>query len=144
MNAGGQAFDGRFDAVTQRILPSSEVTHVHLLRHGAVQGMSQRIVRGQLDEPLSDEGRGETRALVARGLEAPLRALRAIGYDEAIALVAGEIEQAEAEARTNRRTGQMAKRQRTWFRHQVEAVRLDVEAMPFEDLLSRTLEVARG
>ncbi|MBK7875269.1 MAG: histidine phosphatase family protein [Planctomycetes bacterium] len=59
----GQAFTGRFDAITARILPSSLVTHVHLLRHGTVQGMEQRIVRGQLDEPLSSAGRAESAAL---------------------------------------------------------------------------------
>ncbi|MBI5365050.1 MAG: histidine phosphatase family protein [Planctomycetes bacterium] len=59
----GQAFTGRFDANTERILPSRSVTHVHLLRHGAVQGMEQRIVRGQLDEPLSTAGRAESAAL---------------------------------------------------------------------------------
>ncbi len=86
----------------------------------------------------------ETRALLARGLEAPLRALRAIGYDEAMALIAGEVDRAEAEARTNRRTRQMAKRQRTWFRHQVQALRLDADAMPFEEQRARTIEVAAG
>lgn len=59
----GQAFDGRFDSITARILPSNLVTHVHLLRHGSVQGMEQRIVRGQLDEPLSSAGRDESAAL---------------------------------------------------------------------------------
>ncbi|MFO1008986.1 MAG: histidine phosphatase family protein [Planctomycetota bacterium] len=59
----GQAFDGRFDSITRRILPSDLVTRVHLLRHGTVQGMEQRIVRGQLDEPLSAEGRAESAAL---------------------------------------------------------------------------------
>lgn len=67
----------------------------------------------------------ETQALVAAGHEAPLRALRAVGYDEALELIAGRMSSDEAEARTNLRTRQLAKRQRTWFRHQVEAVRLD-------------------
>jgi tRNA dimethylallyltransferase len=67
----------------------------------------------------------ETQALVAAGREAPLRALRAVGYDEALELLAGRLSRAEAEARTSLRTRQLAKRQRTWFRHQVEAVRLD-------------------
>jgi tRNA dimethylallyltransferase len=67
----------------------------------------------------------ETQALVAAGHEAPLRSLRAVGYDEVIELLAGRMSSAEAEARTNLRTRQLAKRQRTWFRHQVEAVRLD-------------------
>ena len=69
----------------------------------------------------------ETRALVEAGKEPALRALSAVGYDEALELLAGRITRAEAEARTNQRTRQLAKRQRTWFRHQVEAVRMEVE-----------------
>jgi tRNA dimethylallyltransferase len=68
----------------------------------------------------------ETRALVERGLEEPLRALAAVGYDEALELLAGRITRAEAEDRTSLRTRQLAKRQRTWFRHQVAAARLDL------------------
>ena len=64
---------------------------------------------------------GETRALIERGLEAELVALRAIGYDEAMDLIAGRISADDARARTNVRTRQLAKRQRTWFRHQVKA-----------------------
>lgn len=86
----------------------------------------------------------EARELLARGLQVPLGELRAIGYDEAMALLAGEIDRAEAEARTNRRTRQMAKRQRTWFRHQIQAERLDGGALGFDELLRRTLEVSRG
>jgi tRNA dimethylallyltransferase len=67
----------------------------------------------------------ETGAIVAAGREAPLRALRAVGYDEAMDLLAGRLSRAQAEERTNLRTRQLAKRQRTWFRHQIEAVRLD-------------------
>jgi tRNA dimethylallyltransferase len=67
----------------------------------------------------------ETRALLAGGLGAELRALRAIGYDEALALVSGKLNRAEAEARVNLRTAQLAKRQRTWFRHQVGGLVLD-------------------
>ncbi|HYM80788.1 MAG TPA: tRNA (adenosine(37)-N6)-dimethylallyltransferase MiaA, partial [Candidatus Limnocylindria bacterium] len=67
----------------------------------------------------------ETRTLVARGFEPALRALRAIGYDEALELLAGRLTRGDAEAATRRRTTQLAKRQRTWFRHQVQTVRLD-------------------
>jgi tRNA dimethylallyltransferase len=67
----------------------------------------------------------ETRALVARGLKDPLRALRAVGYDEALALLEGRLDRAAAEARTTLRTAQLAKRQRTWFRHRVEALRIE-------------------
>ncbi|MEO5618679.1 MAG: tRNA (adenosine(37)-N6)-dimethylallyltransferase MiaA [Candidatus Eisenbacteria bacterium] len=63
----------------------------------------------------------ETRALVDGGLEPALRRLRAVGYDEALDLLAGTCTRADAETRTSQRTRQLAKRQRTWFRHQVEA-----------------------
>lgn len=64
----------------------------------------------------------ETRALLAAGREESLRRLCAVGYDEALALLAGTMTRPDAERRTNERTRQLAKRQRTWFRHQVKAV----------------------
>jgi tRNA dimethylallyltransferase len=67
----------------------------------------------------------ETRALLVAGHGEALRALRAIGYDEATAMIAGRLDRAAVESRVNQRTAQLAKRQRTWFRHQIEAVRLD-------------------
>ncbi len=67
----------------------------------------------------------ETRALLDAGKGPALAALRAIGYDEAMACLAGTCDRAEAEAATSLRTRQLAKRQRTWFRHQLAAVRVD-------------------
>jgi tRNA dimethylallyltransferase len=81
----------------------------------------------------------ETGALVAAGLEAPLRALRAVGYDEALELLAGRLDPAGAATVIDRRTRQLAKRQRTWFRHQVEAVRLDGTERSTSDLLESLL-----
>jgi alpha-ribazole phosphatase/probable phosphoglycerate mutase len=52
----GQAFNGELGAATRAILPSDVVTHVHLLRHGEVERMGARIVRGQIDAPLSAFG----------------------------------------------------------------------------------------
>jgi broad specificity phosphatase PhoE/nicotinamide riboside kinase len=59
----GQAFTGEFDAATTKILPSAGATKLVLLRHGEVEGLTRRIVRGQLDEPLSAHGAGESRIL---------------------------------------------------------------------------------
>ncbi|HKQ57910.1 MAG TPA: tRNA dimethylallyltransferase, partial [Candidatus Eisenbacteria bacterium] len=70
----------------------------------------------------------ETRALIASGGEEALRRLRAIGYDEAMEVNAGRMDRDAARARIDLRTAQLAKRQRTWFRHQVEAVRIDATA----------------
>ncbi|HEY6866724.1 MAG TPA: tRNA (adenosine(37)-N6)-dimethylallyltransferase MiaA, partial [Candidatus Eisenbacteria bacterium] len=83
----------------------------------------ERRTRAMFDRGLLEE----TRALVAAGSGAALERLRAIGYDEALAVLAGRLGRAEAEARVNLRTRQLAKRQRTWFRHQVEAARLGAE-----------------
>lgn len=67
----------------------------------------------------------ETRALRDAGHEPALRQLAAIGYDEALEQLAGRMSSTEAEQRMNERTRQLAKRQRTWFRHQLAAVRLE-------------------
>jgi tRNA dimethylallyltransferase len=83
----------------------------------------------------------ETASLVHAGHGDALRALRAIGYDEAWALLEGTLDRASAEARTTLRTLQLAKRQRTWFRHQIDAVRLDA-ANP--EIAEHALAAARG
>ncbi|TMQ68057.1 MAG: tRNA (adenosine(37)-N6)-dimethylallyltransferase MiaA [Candidatus Eisenbacteria bacterium] len=67
----------------------------------------------------------ETRGLLASRFAEPLRALSAVGYEEAIALCDGRLTRDAAEERVCVRTRQLAKRQRTWFRHQLEAIRLD-------------------
>src|SRR5262249_3858892 len=67
----------------------------------------------------------ETEALLAAGHGEALRTLRAVGYDEAIEVLAGRMTRLEAEARTSLRTRALAKRRRTWFRHQFKAARLD-------------------
>jgi tRNA dimethylallyltransferase len=59
----------------------------------------------------------ETAALMARyGAALPL--LDTIGYAEARAHLAGELELEQAIAAAEQRTRQFAKRQRTWFRRQ--------------------------
>jgi tRNA dimethylallyltransferase len=72
----------------------------------------------------------ETRALLEGGSADALRALHAIGYDEAIACLEDRCPVGGAIERTAQRTAQLAKRQRTWFRHQSRATRLCGE--PFD------------
>ena len=67
----------------------------------------------------------ETRALVAAGQATELRQLATIGYDEALGVIEGTLAKGEAVARMALRTRQLAKRQRTWFRHQMVAETLD-------------------
>jgi tRNA dimethylallyltransferase len=80
----------------------------------------------------------ETADLIGRyGADCPL--LDTIGYGEAKHLLAGELEQQEAMALTERRTRQYAKRQRTWFRRQHRPVWLEGA-----DLAGQAERLARG
>lgn len=84
----------------------------------------------------------ETRALLDSPLADDLRSLRAIGYDEAAMLLEGTLTRSEAEERTNRRTAQLAKRQRTWFRHQVRGAEID--AADPRAAIARVLDAFEG
>jgi len=53
-------------------------------------------------------------------------ALGAIGYAEALAFSRGEMSLEQAIERVAARTRQLAKRQRTWFRHQLDALEINV------------------
>jgi len=81
----------------------------------------------------------ETRALLTSERGDALRALQAIGYDEAIAFLAGECSLTRAIKRTSLRTRQLAKRQRTWFRHQVAAIPLVSDPFDLETLVATVL-----
>ncbi|HEY3216654.1 MAG TPA: tRNA (adenosine(37)-N6)-dimethylallyltransferase MiaA [Candidatus Eisenbacteria bacterium] len=83
----------------------------------------------------------ETRGLLEAGYGRTLRELRAVGYDEAMGLIEGQLTRAAAEERTSLRTRQLAKRQRTWFRHQVDAVHLDAATTGPGDLARAVLDV---
>jgi tRNA dimethylallyltransferase len=74
----------------------------------------------------------ETRALVAAGKEEPLRRLAAIGYDEALDVLAGRATPEAAKQVMTLRTAQLAKRQRTWFRHQLPTTAIEATTGPLE------------
>ena len=102
---------------------------------GTARPRIEARTRAMFDAGLLDEAR----ALVAAGHEEAVRALRAVGYDEAFELLHGRMDRASAEARTSLRTRQLAKRQRTWFRHQIEAVRLDAARSDDEALVAEVV-----
>ena len=54
--------------------------------------------------------------------------LNAIGYREMVQLLAGELDEDEAEERINRGTLRLAKKQRTWFKKEPRAAWLDAES----------------
>jgi tRNA dimethylallyltransferase len=67
----------------------------------------------------------EARGLI--DLELSATALAAIGYSEAFAVLRGEITEAQAKERTIIRTRQLAKRQMTWLRNQLNVTWVDLD-----------------
>jgi tRNA dimethylallyltransferase len=83
----------------------------------------------------------EVRALCSRYPAWSPTARHAIGYAEACDCLAGLCSEAVARERTTQRTVQLAKRQRTWFTHQlrVDWVNVD-ESAPVEQVAAAVLE----
>lgn len=77
----GQAAGEEFDEATCSVMPQHRVVRLQLLRHGAVRELERRGVRGQLDTPLSEEGRLQTRRLVDWMVEHEARPDRLVGSD---------------------------------------------------------------
>jgi tRNA dimethylallyltransferase len=71
--------------------------------------------------------RDEAARLLALTGDAAAPPLNAIGYREALQLLAGEWDEAEAAERIDTATLRLAKKQRTWFKREPRAVWLDAE-----------------
>ncbi len=89
---------------------------------GVVLDPPRDVLHARCDQRLElmmDHGAAEeAAALVARGLEDRLPALKAVGLRELAAYARGEASRAEALAAAQAATRQYAKRQATWFRNQ--------------------------
>jgi tRNA dimethylallyltransferase len=75
----------------------------------------------RLDAMVADGALEEVAALSALGLDPGLPAMKAIGVREFSAVLGGESTLEEALLRAKIATAQYAKRQATWFRHQMDA-----------------------
>ena len=82
----------------------------------------------------------EVRELAGHGLRAGRTASRALGYQQALAELDGELTAAEARAETTRATRRFVRRQRSWFRRDPQVTWLD-GASP--TLLADALAVTR-
>ena len=97
------------------------------------------------DSELINNGRNfsfeETENLIRKfGKELPL--LKTIGYEEASQIIEGKLSLNEAILKTNKRTRQFAKRQKTWFRGQHNPKWLN-EKNPLSEALSLIHNVIR-
>jgi tRNA dimethylallyltransferase len=88
------------------------VVGLHVDREVLLKRIAVRV-----DEMYANGLIDEARGLV--DLELSVTAQKAIGYAEAFAVLRGEMKEAEAKERTIIRTRQLAKRQMTWFRTQL-------------------------
>lgn len=97
-----------------------KVIGLHVERDMLHQRIAERVEK-MYAEGLMEEARG------LMGLELSSTAKMAIGYAEAFAVVRGEMTEAEAKEKTIVRTRQLAKRQMTWFRHQLNVEWVDTQ-----------------
>lgn len=101
--------------------------------------LHQRI-QDRVEQMYADGLLDEAALLPAPNLSSTAR--QAIGYAEAIACLAGEYTQAEAVERTVIRTRQLAKRQMTWFRNQMDVEWIEVEADTPVEAIADAVEAA--
>ena len=101
--------------------------------------LHQRI-QDRVEQMYADGLLDEAALLPAPDLSSTAR--QAIGYAEAIACLAGEYTQAEAVERTVIRTRQLAKRQMTWFRNQMDVEWIEVEEDTPVEAIADAVEAA--
>lgn len=80
-----------------------------------------RLLEARFDAMLAAGGLDEARALHELGLNPNLPLLKAVGIRQLLAHVTGEASLVEATAAAKQATRRYAKRQTTWFRHQLTA-----------------------
>ncbi len=106
----------------RRGTPASPVAVLRLPREQLHARIARRVA-AMFKAGLVDEARALRQAYPAWSPTAS----QAIGYAEACALLDGALTPAAAAERTVVRTRQLAKRQETWFRHQTQAVWIDID-----------------
>jgi tRNA dimethylallyltransferase len=144
-------------AVETALLTGERLSHLHRLRSRApaLRGrylvidpgppLAARIAR-RIDEMLAAGWVEEVRGLM-RVVPEDAPAWNASGYAVVRALAAGRIGESEARERILVDTRQYAKRQRTWFRHQIagaDIARVDPDDPSAADVVRRWWEGAEG
>ena len=105
--------DGRSHREIARAIIASPTTVGEILRRAKLAGLTYPLPAGTSE--------AEVEALLARGLDPDLPAMRAIGVPQIAQYLTGAIDRDEALTLTQAATRQYAKRQYTWFRNQPPA-----------------------
>ncbi|MGI5522725.1 tRNA (adenosine(37)-N6)-dimethylallyltransferase MiaA [Micromonospora sp. CA-259024] len=103
----------------------------------ATELLDERIAL-RVDRMWADGLVPETRELVGRGLAEGRTASRALGYQQVLRLLAGELTEAQAHDETVRATRRFVRRQRSWFRRDPRIRWLDSTA---PDLIEAALRL---
>jgi len=108
-------------------------------------GEHRRRIERRTQQLLDGGWLDEVRALVAAGVYEDAPVFSAVGFPQVAALLRGEMSRAAAQESIVRQTWQLARRQRTWFRHQLPdgALRLDARCPPAE-LAARICDLWEG
>jgi tRNA dimethylallyltransferase len=101
--------------------PALEGFRVHVVGIAPARSLLREAVVRRTDEMFARGLLREVRGLLDRGYASDLRPLQAIGYRQAVDVVLGRREEADARRDIVASTMQYAKRQLTWFRHQTDA-----------------------
>ena len=83
---------------------------------------------------------GETERLLLRGLQHNRTAMQAIGYRQVVEHILGERSLSDTIALVKQNTRQFAKRQMTWFRHQLPVRWLELTAGTAEEDIARKID----
>ena len=84
----------------------------------------------------------EVRLLLKKGLEQNSTAMQAVGYKEVVEFLHGKSSLEDARERVAHHSQQLAKRQLTWFRHQIKVMWVDVKPEESMDsIVTRVQEV---
>ncbi|MGK5445201.1 tRNA (adenosine(37)-N6)-dimethylallyltransferase MiaA [Micromonospora sp. URMC 105] len=98
----------------------------------------------RVDRMWADGLVAETRELVGHGLAEGRTASRALGYQQVLRYLAGELTETEAHDETIRATRRFVRRQRSWFRRDPRIHWLDSAAPAFVDTALRMVAEHRG
>jgi tRNA dimethylallyltransferase len=115
--------------------PKPKLVGLHVEREMLVKRIAERV-----DSMYEDGLIEEARRLM--NLELSETARQAIGYAEAFGVLNNEITEAEAKEKTVIRTRQLAKRQMTWFRNQLNVEWIDTANYPTIEKLAEAVSAA--
>lgn len=128
---------GPVSRLRKRQSPTPRVRLILVVFDPERDGLVGRIER-RVDAMLSAGWLGEVEGLVRCGYDARHKAMRSLGYKQLVDVVLGHTDLATAREDIIRATTRYARRQRTYFRHQLPAERVitvaDARACPWEHL----------